>query len=128
MKYIYLLIGILMIGTVSAYVADTHTNVELIFDETTYYVADTHTNVELILDVTPPDTCTYSGSGDWEVNCADYCNITTNTIVRGNSIIVAGTGYFNIQANISTDAFIFIGANCKILNPPFDGNELRIWQ
>ena len=64
-------------------------------------------------------------SGNWEVNCADYCNITSNVEVGGNSIILSGIGYFNVQSNITADLIAYT-PTCKILNVPGDGNELRI--
>ena len=71
------------------------------------------------------DTCTYT-SGDWEVDAGDYCNITSNVDAGGNNIIVSGTGYFNIMANITADSFAYTPGTCKILNVPNDGNELKI--
>lgn len=70
-------------------------------------------------------TCTYT-SGDWVVNCADNCSITTNTNVdSSNGIILYGIGYFEILANISTD-YIAIPKNCQVINKPNDGRWLII--
>jgi len=70
------------------------------------------------------DTCTYT-SGNWIIGCSDYCNITSNTDVGANSIIISGSGYFNIQANITTARFAYT-PGCAILNFPNDGKELRV--
>ena len=49
---------------------------------------------------TPSDSCTYT-SGDWEVECSDACNITSNVDLGGNNLILSGVGYFNVKANIT---------------------------
>ncbi len=72
----------------------------------------------------PEDTCTYS-SGNWEVACSDCCNITSNINIGSNSIILSGTGYFNVQANITAERIAWT-PTCRILNVPGDGKELRI--
>ncbi len=126
MKYLYLLIGVLMIGLVSAYVAPSADNVILTFDETTYFTPANVDNVILTLDVSvpPTDTCTYT-SGIWEVDCNDNCTITSNTDTGSDSIIVSGVGSFTINANITTSLFAYT-PGCQILNIPNDGKELRI--
>lgn len=43
------------------------------------------------------DTCTYSGSGDWLIDCADNC-IIGNTNVNGNNVQISGTGG-NVEIN-----------------------------
>lgn len=71
------------------------------------------------------DTCTYS-SGNWEVNCDDGCNITSNVNVdSGSGIILSGTGYFNIMANVSTD-YLIKPTTCDLINKANDGNWLMI--
>ncbi len=125
MKYISLLMGVLMIGLVSAYIAPTPDNVILTFDETTYFVPADVDNVILTLQIGLEDTCTYSGSGIWEVDCNDNCTITDDTDTGADNIIVSGSGYFNIQSNITTSFFAYT-PGCQILNIPNDGKELRI--
>lgn len=55
-------------------------------------------------DLFPPvitDTCTYT-TGDWFVSCADNCSITEDVDLAGNTIIINGTGLFDIAgANIT---------------------------
>jgi len=47
------------------------------------------------------DTCTYSGSGNWNVNCSDNCSITSAVDLGGNNITITGTGTFHTTANIT---------------------------
>lgn len=47
-----------------------------------------------------PNTCTYT-SGNWEVNCADNCIITSNVALNGNNISITGIGVFTTEANIT---------------------------
>ena len=46
------------------------------------------------------DSCTYT-SGDWTIQCSDYCNITSNVDLSGNDITFNGTGTVRITANIT---------------------------
>jgi len=46
------------------------------------------------------DSCTYSGSGDWFINCADNCLIDTNTDLRNNVLRLFGSGTLNVQSDI----------------------------
>lgn len=46
------------------------------------------------------NSCTYSGSGDWEVDCSDGCNIITNVNLLGNALNISGTGTFKTTARI----------------------------
>lgn len=47
------------------------------------------------------DTCTYPGSGNWDINCSDYCNITDNVAGDGSDINIIGDGHTVISANIT---------------------------
>jgi hypothetical protein len=47
------------------------------------------------------DTCTYPGSGNWDINCSDYCNITDSVVGDGSDIIISGHGHTIISANIT---------------------------
>ena len=47
--------------------------------------------------IEPTDTCTYEGSGDWEVDIGDNCNITDVQNATGNNLIITGdSGSFTI--------------------------------
>ncbi len=124
LKYIGLLMGILMVGSVAAYVADSSDYVTLILNEDPAYVVDDSSFITLILDVTPPNTCTYSGSGIWEVDCSDYCNITSDVNMGTETLVLAGTGIFTVQADITVDR-LAIAPTC-ILNDVPDETGLRI--
>jgi hypothetical protein len=47
-------------------------------------------------------SCVYS-SGNWAVNCADYCNISSNVAASSgvNNLTIIGTGQFKMTANIT---------------------------
>jgi hypothetical protein len=48
------------------------------------------------------DTCTYSGTGDWAINCADNCVISSPVTAGANSnLTIRGTGTFTTTANIT---------------------------
>jgi len=55
------------------------------------------------------DTCTYGGSGNWEVNCADNCSIESDVDLGGNDISIIGAGTFTMNgANVTNfgDGFV----------------------
>jgi len=48
------------------------------------------------------DTCTYSGSGDWNANCYDNCTITENQVGEaGYNVTWTGDGIWILEANIT---------------------------
>jgi hypothetical protein len=78
--------------------------------------------ITMILPVDPPtkagaDTCTTPGAGDWNLNCADMCNITTVRQVLGN-INIFGSGTVNVSSILnftSTGQYIIInGTACEL--------------
>ena len=73
----------------------------------------------------PSDTCTYGGSGDWEVDASDNCDITTNTDIGTNSLIITGTGTFTLNANI-TCGKLAVDGNSQFINEGGDGNFIAI--
>lgn len=91
---------LLLMLSVTAYSPPDKDNVIIQIGPT--YTAPDKDNVVIQLgDPTgPSDSCTYSGSGDWLVNCADNCTISTETDLGGNSIVIAGEGTFTTTANI----------------------------
>jgi hypothetical protein len=46
----------------------------------------------------PADTCTYGGSGDWEIDCSDNCIINSTIDLGDNNIIATGTGKVIVEA------------------------------
>ena len=56
------------------------------------------------------NTCTYSGSGNWNVNCSDNCVQNTNLTVNGN-LTTFDTGNFTINATLNfsiVNSYIFM--------------------
>jgi len=53
------------------------------------------------LEILAGDTCTYSGSGSWAVDCSDACNVTSTVDLSGNDISITGVGTFSTTANIT---------------------------
>jgi len=91
------------------YTADSYQNVTLILDETENYEADSYLNVSLVLNEKAPvtDSCTYT-SGTWEVDCSDYCNITSEVNLAGEDITIIGDGEFTTTKDISNYGELFI--------------------
>ena len=80
--------------------------------------ANTSANLEnttdefAFLTTTPvSDTCTYSGSGQWDVDCSDNCDFTV-TDVLDNIIKISGVGKVKSIANIKNFTAIFINNGC----------------
>ena len=95
----------------------------------TWYANDTagnnnNTGAIHTLTITSTDTCTYS-SGNWDVDCSDYCNITTITSLPSNNLTLTGTGVFTILANITADMAI-IDTNCQVINLAGDNKKLMV--
>lgn len=58
----------------------------------------------------PTDTCTYT-SGNWEIDLADECVISTDTDIGANSITFTGTGSVTINATITAASIGMLPAN-----------------
>ena len=58
------------------------------------------------------DSCTYSGTGNWDIIASDGCSIDTQTGVSGN-VSCDGTGSLTINANLTLDK-LFLDKNCII--------------
>jgi hypothetical protein len=56
-----------------------------------------YVNYELIVT----GSCTYSGSGNWEINCNDNCTVSSNVNLLGNNISIIGDGVTKINSNIT---------------------------
>ena len=75
------------------------------------YTAPTYDSINFTLrtsDDCVTDSCTYSGSGNWEVDCSDNCSIDSNVDLGGNNISIIGTGTFYISVNISNYSLLHI--------------------
>jgi len=64
---------------------------------------------------TSEDSCTYSGSGNFEVSCSDNCNITSNVVGDGNDLILSGSGNFNVEANITNFKEVHKDNSCFVI-------------
>ena len=47
------------------------------------------------------DSCSYMGSGAWNISASDNCTISSPTDVGGNDIYITGYGYITITADIT---------------------------
>lgn len=77
------------------------------------------------------DTCTYSGSGDWEIDCADNCVVDSEQKVDGDVNVYGSSGAFTLNAIItfiSSNQYIrILEAGCEFIinsgggagGPPF---------
>jgi hypothetical protein len=55
------------------------------------------------------NTCTYSGSGNWAIDCKDNCDISSATTVTGN-ITIYSTGTGSVKFSSVTAKSILINA------------------
>lgn len=66
-------------------------------------------------------TCTYSGSGEWNVNCADYCNFSSQTLIPStNNVVATGTGTLTFNNGgkwtfTGTGQKVIINSGCKFV-------------
>ena len=80
-----------------------------VFYSTYNFVAD---------DVPPTDTCSCPGSGDWIINCADNCVLSTTCNLGGNNFYASGSGTFIVSGVLSNyvKGKVFGGCKFKIIN------------
>ena len=63
------------------------------------------------------NTCTYSGSGDWNINISDNCIINDETEITGIIRVSGDNGFFLINSSISMYGFYFEPSD-------FDGDSI----
>jgi len=107
------MLGIIgMLSLVSPYTAPSFDSVN--FSLCSGYTAPSFDSINFTLgdeDSCVTDSCTYS-SGDWEVTCDDNCSITDVTEMDGGDLVIAGTGYFHVGANITNFGKINLSEGC----------------
>jgi len=82
------------------------------------YTAPIYNDINFTLDDSNPcvtDTCTYSGSGTWAVNCADNCSITETVNLAGEDITIIGHGTFSTTADINNAGDILMAGDSSTL-------------
>lgn len=98
----------------AAYSPANNLNVTLILKPKS--VPASNLNVTLILGegaIAPPvDTCTYSGSGTWNVNCSDNCVITSEVNLNGEYLFITGPGIFQANAAVRNYGYLFTSKGC----------------
>jgi len=85
-------------------------------DTTNAYDVNNTDYLPLAVWVAPPpsDTCTYSGSGLWNIKCDDNCSITSNVNLNNNNLTFNNSGTFNTNANITNFNQIVVSSGCLI--------------
>ena len=120
-KIITTLIGmVLLITFVLAYTPPSHNDIDLVLESD--YSPPNHTSINLVLGE-PSDSCSYS-SGDWEINCSDNCNISSDIVLDGNDLVFSDSGSFTIEANKKITNFtnMELSNGCNIILN--DGSQL----
>lgn len=126
-KYIlggtFILSIILILSFTTPYTPPTYNDIN--FSLCTGYTVPTYNDINFTLgdsDDCITDTCTYSGSGDWNITMSDYCILETDTNITTNKLIFFGAGNVTINATIDignmdqpeNNGIVFIGSNAKI--------------
>lgn len=118
MSYFYLvmvaaiILLTLTIRSAIGYSAPVYTNVTLVLGDGAY-APPLYSNVTLVLGEEAEavaDSCTYS-SGDWVVQCSDYCNITSPVSVVGD-VFINGSGTFYTTADVEVSGDVTIVGAC----------------
>ena len=64
-------------------------------------------------EAAPTDTCTYSGSEDWNISLSDSCIITDNTNLSESILYFYGTGNATINSTINVSDIKFQNADAN---------------
>jgi hypothetical protein len=60
-------------------------------------------------------TCSCPASGDWTINCAENCDITSNCNVQGNNIYFYNTGTIDVMANVYNFKNVVYSKGCIVV-------------
>lgn len=102
--------------------SDVQYEMPLAFSESTGTANDPY--LLIYFDDTPPPEP--SGICNWSsgnINCSNYCNLTSNLIVSSLTERFYGTGYINVNANLTIDSYI-LQKGCEIRQ--IDSNRIII--
>lgn len=83
-------------------------------------ISDNNTADKTVLNVTggggppPSDSCTYGGSGAWNVDCTDNCEISTNYDLAGEDITFDGAGLIRVTSDINNYGVTRIQNACVV--------------
>ena len=72
-----------------------------------------HIRITVYYTSTAGDSCTYT-SGNWNVQCSHYCNLTTNTNILKNNITFNGTGTVQITSNLTNFTKMTVMNSCTV--------------
>ncbi len=103
---------VFLIGIISSYTPPAYNDINLVLDSS--YTPPAYNDINLVLGTVPTNSCTYSGSGNWDVNCTDNCSINSNVDLLGNNLTLTGTGHFDLNATISNFSEVIKYDNCQI--------------
>lgn len=67
-------------------------------------------NITFVPTVT--STCVYSGSGNWNINCSEWCNVTLPYNLMGKNISISGQGTTTFSSNITNVTQLDVRNNC----------------
>jgi len=102
---------VVTLGFTTSYTAPTYNDIN--FSLCSGYEAPLYNSINFTLgldDSCVTDTCTYSGTGNWNISLSDYCIITTDTDIGANTLILYGEGNCTIDAIINAEDWIFENA------------------
>jgi len=106
-KIMMLMIAFLLMGSV---LATDRTDDIIVWNVVTN--SPSRTNDIIVFNPSGADSCTYGGSGDWDIDCSENCDVDVATDVGGNNISVTNSGAINITVNITNyDEFHIRGTN-----------------
>jgi len=69
------------------------------------------------ISTAPTNSCTYSGSGNWLINCSDNCIISSQINIRPNNLTIYGSGNLTLSARIISKRWNWItpsSSYCRI--------------
>lgn len=83
-------------------------------EKATFYTDDDATyKPYLMIDYTSTsDTCTYSGSGDWFIDCGDDCVISSTVNLANSNLIMNGTGQVFFTAEVQNCGEVSVKNSC----------------
>ena len=77
-------------------------------------------STSLTFNILSADTCTYGGSGNWALNCADNCVFaTTQTIGNNDNVTITGAGALNFSSGgkwsfTGSSQYVTVASGCTL--------------
>jgi len=109
------LLGVFLVASALVFAYTPPLRDNIIFNVSTSYTPPSRDNIVFTIGeaAAASDSCTYGGSGTFEIDCSDNCVVDTDYSSATDAIELTGTGNITFASKLDFD-IIVVGLNCNL--------------